>query len=903
MKELNFNIADINEILEYWGTLPGTGLETAEAVKRLALCGENKIIELKAKSPWLIFLEQFNNFMIYVLIGACLVSVWLGEWQDAVAIMAIVVLNGFLGFIQEYKAERSLKALKNLSAPRAMVLRDGKMQDIDASRVVPGDILALEAGDRVAADARVLETVNLRVDESILTGESHPVDKDKLAPVNIDTPLAERKNYLYAGTKIVYGRGKAVVITTGMRSEFGKIAHLLQGVEKEHTPLQRRLEKVGRLLVYICLAICLLVFVLGLLRGGKWNEMFLTAVSLAVAAIPEGLPAIVTVVLALGVQRLVRKNALIRKLPAVETLGSTSIICSDKTGTLTQNQMTIRRVYSGEEEIELTGSGYEPAGEFLKNGATINPSRHLDIIQTLRLASLCNNAQLSKNSETGSWQITGDPTEGALLVAAAKAGIWRKDLEEYYEYTDEISFDSVRKRMSVLFKRKDTGFVFTKGSPEIILDLCDKTYKFGQAVALTPAEREKILKINERFAQGALRVLAVAYKELPADELDIRSAGVEKNLVFAGLLGMIDPPRPEVKQAVAKCKSAGIKVVMITGDQKDTAVAIARELGILEENGLVLQGADLDKLSDAELEKVVDNVQVFARVASEHKLKIIQALKNKDHVIAMTGDGVNDAPAVKEADIGMAMGITGTDVTKEAADLVLLDDNFATIVSAVEEGRGIYANIKKFVYYLLSCNFGEILTMLGGLLIGVPVPLLPIQILWVNLVTDGLPALALGVEPVEKEIMTHRPRPAKEKLLTRNDIFNLLGDGLVIGGGSILAFVIGYYVYKLDLGSCRVMAFCTLSFTQMAQVFNCRSWRVSIFRMGFFSNFYLVVAVFSSIVLQLAVIYWPLLRPVFKTMTLGGPQWFVVIGISLTPLLVKELVKMNRRQISKYRSM
>ncbi len=896
MNELNYNTADLDTLMKYWQVKVEAGLSRSEAAKRLVQHGENKIAEAQNKKPWFILLEQFNSFIIYVLIAACLISAWMGEWQDALAILAIVLINGILGFVQEYKAERSLKALKSLSAPTAKVWREGQIQTIAAALVVPGDILVMEAGDRVAADARIMEMANLKVDESILTGESHPVEKDKSFPVREDTPLAERKNSLYAGTKIVYGRGKVLVVATGMNTEFGKIAHLLQSVEKEHTPLQRRLEKVGRLLVYLCLAICFLVFLLGLVRGVKWDEMFLTSVSLAVAAIPEGLPAIVTVVLALGVQRLVKKNALIRKLPAVETLGCTSVICSDKTGTLTQNQMTVRKLYAGEEEIDLGGTGYEPTGEFFKAGNKINPSRHLDIIHAMRLATLCNNAQLSKNNETGAWQISGDPTEGALLVAAAKAGVWRQDLEEYYEYLDEISFDPVRKRMSVLFRRKETGFVFTKGSPEIILDLCDKAYKFGEEVPLTPEDRERIKQENTRFAQGALRVLAVAYKELPLDSLDAKDERIEEKLTFVGLLGMIDPPRPEVKAAVARCHQAGIRTVMITGDQKDTAVAIARELGILNDDDLVLQGTDLDKLSDAELENVVDNIKVYARVASEHKLKIIQALKKRGHVIAMTGDGVNDAPAVKEADIGMAMGITGTDVTKEVADMVLLDDNFATIVSAVEEGRGIYANIKRFVYYLLSCNFGEILAMLGGLLIGIPVPLLPIQILWVNLVTDGLPALALGMEPAAPDIMRDKPRPAQEKLLTGADLRNLFADGIIIGAGTLLAFVIAFYLLKMDLAHTRIIAFCTLSFSQLAQVFNCRSWRVPILKLGLFSNMYLVWAVVISLVLQLMVVYWPPLQPVFKSAPLIFSQWAIIVPLSLLPLVLREIVKFGKRK-------
>ncbi len=896
MNELKPYEAESREVLSQFGTILGQGLKPEAAVQRLQEFGENKIAETKAKNSWRIFLEQFNSFIIYVLFAACLVSAWLGEWADALAILAIVIINGILGFIQEYKAERSLKALKNLSAPTAKVMRAGQIIIIEANKVVPGDILALDSGDRIAADARIIESVNLKIDESILTGESHPVEKDKQAKLKADTPLAERRNMVYSGSNVVYGRGQAVVVATGMKTEFGNIARLLQTVEKETTPLMQRLEKVGRLLVYLCLGICVLVFVLGVWRGGAYSEMLLTAVSLAVAAIPEGLPAIVTVVLALGVQRMAKRNALVRKLPAVETLGCTSVICSDKTGTLTQNKMMVRKIYAGGNFVELTGSGYEPHGDFLKQGKPINANRHLDVIQSLRIAVLCNNAQLNQDDVSKIWQVSGDPTEGALLAAAAKAGIWRKDLEQYYEYLDEIPFDSAKKRMSVLFRRKETGFVFTKGSPENILERCDRIYALGEINPLTVEEKEKIRIANSNLATQALRVLAVAYKEVPAEQLLSRSEKLEEKLVFVGLLAMIDPPRLEVKDAVNKCRQAGIKVVMITGDQKDTAIAIAKELGLLDEQGPALDGTELDALDEQQLAASVDKVQVYARVSSEHKLKIIQALKAKGYVIAMTGDGVNDAPAVKEADIGMAMGITGTDVTKEAADMILLDDNFSTIVSAVEEGRGIYANIKRFVYYLLSCNFSEIAAMLGAGILGLPVPLLPIQILWINLVTDSLPALALGVEPKEKDIMSRPPRQASERLLTRRDMKSLFIDGSIISLITLASFIIGLNWFQAGLGQARVMAFCTLGLAQLVQVFNCRSWHVSLFRLNFFSNMYLLYAVFFSAVMLLIALYVPVLQRVFKTVALGLWPLLIVLALSLIPLFLTEVTKIKRRR-------
>ncbi|MDD5491469.1 MAG: cation-translocating P-type ATPase [bacterium] len=896
MNELKPYAADNQDVLAKWGTIRGQGLQPEIAVQRLQEFGENKISETKTKNPWLLFLEQFNNFIIYVLFAACLVSAWLGEWSDSIAILAIVIINGVLGFIQEYKTERSLKALKNMSAPTAKVMRAGQVIMIDADKVVPGDILVLDSGDRIAADARIIESVNLRIDESILTGESHPVEKDKQAVLKIETPLAERRNMVYSGSTVVYGRGQAVVVATGMNTEFGNIAHLLQTVEKETTPLMQRLEKVGRLLVYVCLGICALVFALGVWRGGSYSEMLLTAVSLAVAAIPEGLPAIVTVVLALGVQRMARRNALVRKLPAVETLGCTSVICTDKTGTLTQNKMMVRKIYAGGSFVELTGTGYEPTGDFLKQGKHINVNRQLDVIQSLRIAVLCNNAQLNQDEYSEVWQVSGDPTEGALLAAAAKAGIWRKDLEQYYEYIDEIPFDSTKKRMSVLFRRKETGFVFTKGSPENILGRCDRIYTLGETYPLTADEKEKIRLANSNLATQALRVLAVAYKEVPAEQLLSRSEKLEEQLVFVGLLAMIDPPRLEVKDAVNKCKKAGIKVVMITGDQKDTAVAIARELGILDEHGLVLDGTELDIMNEQQLAASVDKVQVYARTASEHKLIIIKALKAKGYVIAMTGDGVNDAPAVKEADIGMAMGITGTDVTKEAADMILLDDNFSTIVRAVEEGRGIYANIKRFVYYLLSCNFSEVMTMLGAGIIGLPVPLLPIQILWINLVTDGFPALALGVEPTEQGVMSHQPRQSREKLLTRHDLTSLIFDGSVICMVTVTSFMIGQHWFQAGLGQARAMAFSTLVLAQLVQVFNCRSWHISLFKLGFFSNTYLVYAVFLSVIMQIAVLYVPVFQRVFKTEALALGPLVVVLALAFVPFLLTEALKINRRR-------
>ncbi|MDP2905270.1 MAG: HAD-IC family P-type ATPase, partial [Candidatus Omnitrophota bacterium] len=712
----------IDEAAVLENTSLSAGLSGVEVQKRREQFGPNQLQEKKGHSALAIFFEQFHDLIIWILIAAALVSGFLKEWVDALAIIAIVILNAILGFIQEYRAEKSLAALKKLSSPTTKVIRDNQHAIIASGELVPGDLIELEAGDHVPADSRIVWlTSNFSTQEASLTGESNPVLKTAHAlSKEKDVPLADRANMVYMGTSVASGKARAIVIATGMRTELGRIAGLIQGISNEATPLQKKLEEFGKWIVYLCFVLVGLVFLLEWLRGGKIMEVFLTAVSLAVAAIPEGLPAVVTIALALGVQRMVKRHALIRRLPSVETLGCTTVICTDKTGTLTKNEMTVQAVFADGRVFKVTGIGYQPEGEFVPEGIPVSPGQQQVLVKTLRCAVLCNGAQLTQD-DTG-FKIIGDPTEASLLVAAAKAGVRKKGLEEEFEFIDELPFDSERKKMTVI--RKGTGGViaFTKGAPDILLDDCAYIEENGFTRPITDEDKNKILKTNTEFADSALRVLAFAYRNLegaPPAQYDAKS--IESGLIFTGLMAMIDPPRPEVKEAISLCRKAGIKTVMITGDHKNTAVAVAKELGFFTADSFAFSGEELDALSDDELSARIEMIPVYARVSPEHKLRIVKAWRKKGHIVAMTGDGVNDAPAVKEADIGVAMGITGTDVTKEVSDMVVTDDNFASIVSAVEEGRGIYDNIKKFVHYLLSCNTGEILTMFTASLIGIPV--------------------------------------------------------------------------------------------------------------------------------------------------------------------------------------
>ncbi|MFA6078219.1 MAG: calcium-transporting P-type ATPase, PMR1-type [Candidatus Omnitrophota bacterium] len=873
------------------------GLSTAEAEKRRKEFGPNQLKEKKPVSPLQIFLEQFKDFIIWVLIGAALVSGFLKEWVDALAIIAIVILNAVMGFIQEYRAEKSLAALKKLSSPTSKVIREGHRDIIQTSELVPGDLIELEAGDNVPADSRLIYvTSNFAAAEASLTGESTPVEKTSLALDEKEIPLADRANMVYMGTSVVSGKGLALVAYTGMNTELGKIAGMIQGIEEEATPLQKKLEQFGKWIVYLCFVLVGLVFVMGLLRGGKMIDMFLTSVSLAVAAIPEGLPAVVTIALALGVQRMVKRNALIRKLPSVETLGCATVICSDKTGTLTKNEMTVQALFADGKLFNVTGTGYEPKGDVLISGKKAELADHPALNKLFRSGVLCNGAELVTNQAQS--RIVGDPTEGAILVAAAKAGLWKNDLERESKFVEEIPFDAERKKMTVVREGSDGALTaYVKGAPDILLNDCVYIEENGLARKLEAGDRENILNMNTTLANQALRVLAVAHRVMTSAPDKYEAKLIERELIFDGLVAMIDPPRDEVKQAMRECKSAGIKTVMITGDHKNTAVAIAKALGFFKEDSMALTGEELDQLDDAAFSLKVENIPVYARVSPEHKLRIVRAWRKKGEIVAMTGDGVNDAPAVKEADIGIAMGITGTDVTKEVSDMVITDDNFASIVAAVEEGRGIYDNIKKFIHYLLSCNAGEILVMFTASLVGLPSPLLPIHILWVNLVTDSLPALALGIDPADPRIMERPPRPLNEAVVTKERAVMMLLQGAFIAFCSLLAFCLVMFVEKEGIERARTAAFIVLACSQLFHSFNCRNMTESIFKIGIFTNTKLVYANLISFSLQMMAVYVPFLQNVFKTEPLGLFDWVMVIVISSFPLWGMELVKaINRKR-------
>lgn len=896
------------------------GLAPSAAQERLAGHGKNELAEKRGESPLKLLLNQFKDFMVLVLAGATVVSGLLGEMLDALTIIAIIVLNGLLGFYQEFRAERSLRALKELSAPHAKVIRGGVQELVPASELVPGDVVLLESGDRVPADLRLVQSSQCMIEEAALTGESVPAAKQAHPIHAAELPLGDRKNCAFLGTMVTRGTAKGIVVRTGMATEMGKIADLIQQTDEAETPLQHRLEQLGKILIIVALALTVLVVVAGVLHGQPLYGMFLAGVSLAVAAIPEGLPAIVTIALALGVQRMIRRKAIVRKLPSVETLGCASVICSDKTGTLTQNKMTVTRVWTGGRQIEVTGDGYGPAGQLLEGGTAIDVKGDASLRRVVQVAALCNNAELAKTerapdvrtrkgetreAEQGDadWHVKGDPTEGALLALAAKSGLPRASLEALYPRVKEFPFDAERKRMSVLVSHQGGRLICTKGAPDMLIDRCAYILWDGKVVPFTGTLRQKVLRANEEMGGEALRVLGFAYREAKAGEVCDSEAEVEEGLVFAGLGGMIDPPRREVAGAIQKCKAAGIKTVMITGDHQMTAEAIARSLGIMPQGGRAVSGAELAGMSDEQLDKLADDVYVYARVSPEHKLRIVQSLQRRGHVVAMTGDGVNDAPAVKAADIGIAMGITGTDVTKEASALVLADDNFSSIVAAVEEGRGIYENIRKFIRYLLASNVGEILVMFFAMMAALPLPLIPIQILWVNLVTDGLPAMALGVDQAESDLMQHRPRSAKENIFARRLGWKIISRGVLIGVCTLAAFVIALGGRNADAATllhAQSVAFATLVMAQLIHVFDCRSSR-SIFHRRFFENKFLVLAVLSSLLLLLAVLYLEPLQPIFKTVPLNLRDWalvFVAAGIPTFAMGIGSVWGSSRRRRS-----
>ncbi|WP_068774554.1 calcium-translocating P-type ATPase, SERCA-type [Paenibacillus sp. FJAT-26967] len=883
-----------DEVLQAQQVVLAEGLSWEEADSRQAESGRNELSEGKSVSPITLFLNQFKDFMVLVLMGATLVSGLLGEYLDAITIVAIIIMNGILGFIQEFRAERSLRALKELSAPNAKVCRGGEIHAVPARNLVPGDIIYLESGDRVPADIRLIETNSFYVEESALTGESVPVGKT-VAPLGADAiTLGDQRNISFMGTMVTRGTAKGTVVRIGMATEMGKIADLIQNTDVLQTPLQHRLEQLGKILIIVAVCLTVMVVIAGIAHGQPPYTMFLAGVSLAVAAIPEGLPAIVTIALAMGVQRMIKRKAIVRKLPSVETLGCASVICSDKTGTLTQNKMTVTHLWVGGELLEVSGDGYAPEGEISSGSARVVPAKNAMLRQFLQISALCSNAVLyqeelesssSKKKKTKDerpetvWSIKGDPTEGALVVLAAKAGMTAESLSPQFQRVAEFPFDSDRKMMSVVVNHAGRRLVLTKGAPDVLMQNCSYILWDDKIIPFTSTLKAKVMAANEGMARSALRVLGTAYRELKSTDKCEEQEDAECGLVFVGLGGMIDPPRREVREAMAKCRKAGIKTVMITGDHLTTAEAIAKQLGMLPTGGLCISGHQLAVMDDEALENRVDEIYVYARVSPEHKLRIVKALQKKGHVVAMTGDGVNDAPAIKAADIGIAMGISGTDVSKEASSLILSDDNFATIVAAIEEGRGIYENIRKFIRYLLASNVGEILTMFLAMMAGLPMPLIPIQILWVNLVTDGLPAMALGVDPAEKDLMQHKPRSAKENIFARRLGWKIISRGFLIGICTLGAF---WLVLRQNPGDAehlvkaQSVAFATLVMAQLIHVFDCRSSR-SIFHRNPFQNKYLVLAVLSSLVLMLGVMYIEQLQPIFKTVPLSLQEWIIVL--------------------------
>ncbi len=934
------------------------GLTSDEAKRRLEQYGPNQLEEAPRPTFLQMLWEQLNNFVVILLIIASVISAALGDYVESAAIMAIVVLNAVLGIVQERRAEEALAALKKLAAPDAQVMRDGSRNSIPAYELVPGDIVYLEAGNFIPADIRLLEAINLRVEEASLTGESLPVQKNAATVLDKNIPLGDRKNTAFMGTLVSYGRGRGVVTSTGMRTQLGLIATMLQNVETEETPLQRRLDQLGKSLSVAALFLVGIVFIVALINqtdiGGLFagpleylkeyaaeiTEVFIIAISLAIAAVPEGLPAVVTISLALGMREMIKRHALIRKLSSVETLGSATVICSDKTGTLTQNEMTVTRLWVDGRFFSITGTGYAPIGEFLIDGKPVEINQYHAALTTLWLGVLNNDAEIettgaSENQRT--YRIVGDPTEGALLVAATKAGAEHLDIDRAYPRENEVPFDSERKRMITIhnvseldpndlspFRNKkmlDWDVVAVKGAPDVVLELCSYYQTMDDdSKPLDDESRKRILAANDALTRDALRVLGLAYRveeDIPDNPEHIKAEELEKDLIFVGLIGMIDPARGEVKPALEHARAAGIRTVMITGDYPNTARAIAENISLLRPGKNVLTGAQLDAMSDEDLRNVIEDTDVFARVSPEHKMRIVDALQANDEIVAMTGDGVNDAPAIKRADIGVAMGITGTDVAKETADMVLTDDNYASIVAAVEQGRVIYSNIRKFVFFLLSSNVAEIMIIFLAILAGLPAPLTAIQLLWLNLITDGAPALALAVEKGDPDIMDQKPRAKNEPIVNRSMTVGLIVQTFAQTGAVLTAFALGLiwhleagaavvgnpltYILRhdwrgVDVQSAETMAFVTLSLCELFRAYTVRSERASIFQIGVFSNRYMQYAVGLSITLLLLVCSVPFLQPIFNTHFISPREWGVVVGLALLPALAEEITKFFLRR-------
>lgn len=936
---ITWHALSAEEVFSKLKTRPQEGITSDEAARRIEKYGRNELREKPRPSFLKMVFDQLNNFVIILLIVASIISALLGDFVEAGAILLIVVLNSVMGVVQESKAEEALAALKKLASPEAQVLRDGRRTQVPANMLVPGDIVFLEAGNFVPADIRLIEAVNLRVEEAALTGESVPVQKNAAAVLDAEASLGDRKNTVFMGTTVSYGRGRGIVVSTGMLTQLGMIANMLQNVEDEETPLQQRLDQLGKVLGWGALGVCAVVFLVGLLRSGFAAEAmvdsFMIAVSLAIAAVPEGLPAVVTISLALGMREMVRRHALIRRLASVETLGSATTICSDKTGTLTQNVMTVTRLWVDGTFAEITGSGYEPEGDFKIQDQTIDVNEHPALNTALWIGVLNNDAQLEKSGSNGksSYRIIGDPTEGSILVAAAKAGIGQDNLNEAFPRAQEIPFDSVRKRMVTIHSvekpdavdispihdpnPKKWSAIAVKGAPDVVLRLCTRYQTMDDNdQPLDEEARQRILAANDLMTRDALRVLGLAYRLVPSVNGDAKQEELEQELTFVGLIGMIDPARVEVKPALEKARRAGIQTIMITGDYPNTARAIAESIGLLRPGHKVMTGADVNELDDDALIREVKVTDVFARVSPEHKMRIVDALRANQEVVAMTGDGVNDAPAIKRSDIGVAMGITGTDVAKETADMVLTDDNYASIVDAVEQGRIIYANIRKFVFFLLSSNVAEIMIIFLATLAGLPMPLTAIQLLWLNLLTDGAPALALAMERGDPDVMERPPRPKSEPIINKSMRLGIivqtiaqtsavlgaffLGlywhlDSLIPAGANPLMYLLQHDWSGVDVQTAETMAFVTLSLCELFRAYTVRSERASIFKLGVFSNKYMQYAVGLSLVLMLLVVNVPFLQPVFNTHFLSGMEWLVVLGLALIPAAAEELTKFYLR--------
>ena len=887
------------EVAEGLETSLSVGLTSESAQTKLQTVGPNELKEQEGKSFLQKLLAQFSDFLILILIAAALISVFVGEAKDAIVIMSIVIVNALLGLYQEGKAEKALEALKKMASPTAKVLRDGKPKEIPSSQLVPGDLVILETGDIIPADLRLVESSNLKVEEASLTGESVPVEKRAQETYTTEVSLGDRHNMAYMSTIITYGRGKGVVVETAEGTEIGKIAAMIQTFEEEATPLQKKLNQLGKVLGITTIAVCVAVFGIGLLQGREVLEMFMIAISLAVAAIPEGLPAIVTIVLAIGMNKMVERNAIVKKLLAVETLGATSVICTDKTGTLTQNEMTVVKVLADNKLIEVEGTGYEPVGDFKLNGATVDKEEVSGLKLLLTIAALANDAKLDNSS--GLYRIIGDPTEGALVTLAGKAGIDSAELNHMYKRIEEIPFDSERKMMTTFHDMPNDEGVssFTKGAPDIIIGRCNRIILDGRLQDFTPELKKEVLNVNSELSRSALRVLAFAFKEYASLPSNPSPGSNETDMIFVGLTGMIDPPRPEAREAIALCKKAGVNAIMITGDYKETAFAIAKDLGMADNEDQAMMGEKLDGISDEELQEVVKKTKVFARVSPEHKVRIVSALRANGDIAAMTGDGVNDALAIKKADIGVSMGITGTDVAKNTAEMILTDDNFASIVAAVEEGRIIFSNIKKFVYFLLSCNIGEILLVFTSILMNLPVPLLPIQLLWLNLVTDSFPALALGVEKGEPDIMNQPPRNPDEAILDKRMLVGVTFQAIAVAAASLSAYILALRLYGLDnIEEARTITFATLIVAELLRAYSSRSQKFTLAKIGVFSNKSMVYATLGAFLLLLAVIYIPFMNGIFYTFPLTVVDWEIVLSFAFIPLVVGELTKVVMGKLS-----